>query len=269
VSDHLVAPVGVTSVYPYDRRPHPVPGDMGVIEQFYEPLVTLAYLAGRVPRVRLGVSAYVMPYRNPVVTAKQVASLDALSAGRLILAVGVGWLKEEFEALDVPYEDRGRRTDEYLQIAKALWAGGEARFEGRIYRLPPVRTGPVPAQRPHPPLWIAGNSPRAFRRAACLGDGWHAIDLTPDELRTAAAQLRTAAEAQGRDPASITISLRKGVLPDSTDARPLYGSRDQIRRDLDAYAKAGVTYLVASLRRATSPADAEHALEATAAALLA
>ena len=233
VSDHLVAPVGVTSVYPYDRRPHPVPGDMGVIEQFSEPLVTLAYLAGRVPSVRLGVSAYVMPYRNPVVTAKQVASLDALSGGRLILAVGVGWLKEEFEALAVPYEDRGRRTDEYLQVAKALWAGGEARFEGRTYRLPPVRTGPLPVQRPHPPLWIAGNSPRAFRRAARLGDGWHAIDLTPDEIRAAAQQLRAEADAPD-DPASLAITLRKGVLPGSTDARPLRLT-DQIRRDLDAY----------------------------------
>ena len=268
VSDHLVAPVGVTSVYPYDRRPQPVPGDMGVIEQFYEPLITLAYLAGRVPGVRLGVSAYVMPYRNPVVTAKQVASLDALSAGRLILAVGVGWLKEEFEALGVPYDDRGRRTDEYLQVAKALWAGGEARFDGRTYRLPPVRTGPAPAQRPHPPLWIAGNSARAFRRAARLGDGWHAIDLTPDEIRAAVQQLHAEANAQGRDPASLSISLRKGVLPGSTEARPLYGSRDQIRRDLEAYAKAGVTYLVASLRRATTESDAERALEATAAALL-
>jgi len=268
VSDHLVAPVGVTSVYPYDRRPQPVAGDMGVIEQFYEPLVTLAYLAGRVPGVRLGVSAYVMPYRNPVVTAKQVASLDALSGGRLILAIGVGWLKEEFEALDVPFEDRGRRTDEYLQIAKALWAGGEARFDGRTYRLPPVRTGPTPAQRPHPPLWIAGNSPRAFRRAARLGDGWHAIDLTPDEIRAGAQQLHAEATALGRDPATLAITLRKGVLPGSTDARPLYGTRDQIRRDLDAYAQAGVTYLVASLRRATSPDDAERTLETTAAALL-
>jgi probable F420-dependent oxidoreductase len=268
VSDHLVAPLGVASVYPYDRRPHPTPGDVGVIERFYEPLVTLAYLAGRVPALRLGVSAYVMPYRNPVVTAKQIASLDALSGGRLVVAVGVGWLREEFEALGVPFAGRGRRTEEYLAVAKALWAGGEARFEGRTYRLPPVRTGPQPVQRPHPPLWIAGNSPRAVRRAARLGDGWHAIDLAPNEVGAAAVRLRAEAAAAGRDPGTLTVSLRKGVLPGDDGSRPLYGDRDKIRRDLDAYARAGVTYVVASLRRATSAEDAERALEATASALM-
>jgi probable F420-dependent oxidoreductase len=267
VSDHLVAPVGVASVYPYDRRPQPTPGDIGVIEHFYEPLVTLAYLAGRVPTVRLGVSAYVMPYRNPVVTAKQIASLDALSGGRVVLAVGVGWLREEFEALGVPFDDRGRRTDEYLAVAKALWAGGEARFEGCTYRLPPVRTGPLPAQRPHPPLWIAGNSPRAMRRAARLGNGWHAIDLAPDEAAAAVARLRAEAVAAGRDPGALTVSLRKGVLPGDDASRPLYGDRAKIRRDLDAYARAGVDYVVASLRRAATAEDAERALEATASAL--
>lgn len=267
VSDHLVAPVGVASVYPYDRRPHPTPGDMGVIEHFYEPLITLAYLAGRVPTVRLGVSAYVMPYRNPVVSAKQIASLDALSGGRLVLAVGVGWLREEFAALGVPYEDRGRRTEEYLAVAKALWTGEEARFEGRTYRLPPVRTGPRPAQRPHPPLWIAGNSPRAVTRAARLGDGWHAIDLAPDELAAAVARLRAEAVAAGRDPDTLTVSLRKGVLPGDDESRPLYGSREKIHRDLDAYARAGVGYVVAGLRRAANAEDAERALEAAAGAL--
>ncbi len=123
VSDHLVAPVGAGSIYPYDRRPAK-PADLGALEEFYEPLTTLAFLAGRTSRIRLGVSAYVMPYRNPVVTAKQVATLDALSGGRMILAVGVGWLREEFAALDVPFRGRGRRTDDYLAVCKALWAGG-------------------------------------------------------------------------------------------------------------------------------------------------
>jgi probable F420-dependent oxidoreductase len=269
VSDHLVAPLGVASVYPYDKRPDPTPGDMGVIEDFYEPIVTLAYLAGRVPALRLGVSAYVMPYRNPVVTAKQVASLDALSGGRLILAVGSGWLREEFAALDVPWEDRGRRTEEYLAVCRALWAGGEARFEGRTYRLPPVRTGPRPAQRPHPPVWIAGNSPAAIVRAARVGDGWHAIDLAPDELGGAVRRLGERAAREGRDPAAITVTLRKGVLPGPDDPRPLYGSRDKLRRDLDDYRRAGLGYLVASLRQARTADDAERALEAVATALAA
>src|SRR5439155_819389 len=113
-------------VYPYDRRPDARPGDMAVIERFFEPTVTLAYLAGQTSRVRLGVSAYVLPYRNPVVTAKQIATLDVLSGGRVVLAVGTGWLREEFEALDVPFAGRGRRTEEYLAVCRALWRGGDA-----------------------------------------------------------------------------------------------------------------------------------------------
>jgi len=256
VSDHLVAPVGVASVYPYDRRPDPKPGDMGVIEEFYEPLSTLAFLAGATSRVRLGISAYVMPYRNPVVTAKQVATVDRLSNGRLILGIGVGWLAEEFAALDVPFARRGQRTDEYVAVCKALWAGGEARFDGETYRLPPVRTGPRPMQTPHPPLWIAGNSKRGLERAARIGDGWHGIDLSPDELRPLAAQAKALA---GTKP--FTISIRKGVLPGGSAGHALYGDRDAIRRDLDAYRAAGLDYLIAGLRRAQSADDAARALE--------
>ena len=265
VSDHLVAPVGVASVYPYDRRPDPTPGDMGVIEEFYEPVTTLAFLAGATSRVRLGVSAYVMPYRSPIVTAKQVATLDRLSGGRTILGIGVGWLAEEFAALDVPFARRGRRTEEYVAVCKALWAGGEARFAGETCRLPPVRTGPRPAQVPHPPLWIAGNSTRGIERAARIGDGWHGIDLAPDELQPLAARARGRAAAHGK--AAFTVSIRKGVLPGGPAGHPLYGDRDAIRRDLDAYAAAGLDYLVAGLRRATSPDDAARALEDVARAL--
>jgi probable F420-dependent oxidoreductase len=212
--------------------------------------------------VRLGVSAYVMPYRNPIVTAKQVATIDRLSGGRLVLAIGTGWLAEEFAALDVPFAGRGRRTDDYVAVCKALWAGGEAHFDGETYRLPPVRTGPTPAQRPHPPLWIAGNSARGIARAARIGDGWHGIDLAPDELRPLAAAVRAAALAQGRT--AFTVSIRKGVLPGGPTGHALYGDRDAIRRDLDAYRAAGLDYLVAGLRRASSADDAARALEAVA-----
>jgi probable F420-dependent oxidoreductase len=267
VSDHLVAPVGVASVYPYDRRPDPRPGDMGVIERFYEPLVTLAFLAGQTRRVRLGVSAYVMPYRNPVLTAKLVATLDSLSGGRVVLAVGAGWLREEFAALDVPFTARCARTDEYLAVCKALWAGGEAAFRGRHYTLPPVRTGPPPAQQPHPPVWIAGNSRAALARAARLGDGWHAIDLSPDELAPLVAALRERAAAHGRDPHDLCVSLRKGVLVGGPAARPLYGDPAAIRADLAAYQAAGLDYLVAGLRQARTADDLARALAETAAAL--
>jgi len=255
VSDHLVAPCATRSVYPYDRRPDARPGDMGIIERFFEPTVTLAYLAGQTRRVRLGVSAYVVPYRNPVVTAKQIATLDVLSAGRVVLAVGTGWLREEFEALGVPFAARGRRTEEYLAVCRALWRGGDAEFTGSCYRLPPVRTGPPPVQQPHPPLWIAGNSSAALERAARAGDGWHGIDLAPAELSPLVARLRERVAAHGREPETVTVSLRKGVLVGTDRSRPLYGDADKLRRDLDAYRKAGLDYLVVGLRQART-ADA-------------
>ena len=260
VSDHLVAPRAVRSVYPYDRRPDARPGDMAVIERFFEPTVTLAYLAGQTSRVRLGVSAYVLPYRNPVVTAKQIATLDVLSGGRVILAVGTGWLREEFEALDVPFAGRGRRTEEYLAVCRALWRGGDAEFVGSCYRLPPVRTGPPPVQQPHPPLWIAGDSAAAIERAARAGDGWHAIDLAPAELAPLVARLRQRVVAHGRGPEAVTVSLRKGVLVGPDGSRPLYGDADKVRRDLDAYRDAGLDYLVVGLRHAKTPDELSRAM---------
>lgn len=270
VADHLVAPLGVASVYPFDRSPDPKPGNMGVIEEFYEPLTTLAFLAGATERIRLGVSVYVMPYRNPVVTAKMVATLDALSRGRVLFGVGVGWLREEFTALGQDARHRGRVTDEYLEVCRRLWRDEVASFEGKHYVLPPVRTGPRPAQRPWPPIWVGGNSAAARERAVALGDGLHLIDLSPDEAAAQVTAVREALARAGRDPASFTVSLRKGILvrdEDRDDDRPLYGTPEKIRRDLAAYAAAGVGYLVGNLRQAKSVDALEDALEATVAAL--
>src|SRR5262245_25901739 len=249
VSDHLVAPVGATSEYPYGPRRAPASTQLGIIEEFYEPLVTLAFLAGQTRRVRLGVSAYVMPYRNPVVTAKQIATLDALSGGRVVLAVGVGWLREEFDALDVPFARRGRRTDDYLAVCRALWAGGVATYDGTDYRLPPVRSGPQPAQRPHPPIWIAGNSDAAIDRAARHGDGWHGIDLDPGELRARVTRLHERCASHGRDAATVRVTMRVRAAPAT------------LRRDLEAYRAAGLDDLVVGLSRSGTPDDAAHALE--------
>src|SRR4030095_8354216 len=173
---------------------------------------------GETQRVRRGVSAYVMPYRNPVVTAKQVGTLDALSGGRVVLAVGVGWLREEFVALDVPFAGRGRRTDDYLAVCRALWAGGPATHDGPDYHLPPVRGGPRPAQRPHPPIWIAGNSDAALERAARHGDGWHGIDLAPGELAGRVARLRprrAAAERRATGRAGTASTWRRANWRDA------------------------------------------------------
>jgi len=241
VSDHLVAPVQVESLYPYDRRADPKPG-MGVIAQVYEPLTTLAFLAAATQRIRLGVSVYVMPYRNPVVTAKMVGTLDALSGGRVIFGVGVGWLREEFAALGQDARSRGRTTDEYLEVCRRLWRDDVAEFAGDHYQLPAVRTGPKPVQRPWPPIWIGGNSAAARRRAVALGDGLHLIDCRPDEIPAAQTALRSALTDAGRSPDGFTLSLR----------RSLTTGADTLRDDAAAYARHGLDYLVVSPRHAAS-----------------
>jgi len=270
VADHLVAPVGVQSVYPYDKSPDPKPGNMGVIEDFYEPLTTLAFLAGATRHIKLGVSVYVMPYRNPVVTAKIVATLDALSEGRVIFGVGVGWLREEFTALGQDARHRGKVTDEYLEVCRRLWRDDVAEFAGRHYTLLPVRTGPKPVQRPWPPIWIGGNSDAARARALALGDGLHLIDLSPDETAPHVAALR-AAEARSGRMQPLQVSMRKGILvrsEDRADDKALYGTPAKIRRDVEAYAAVGVDYLVSNLRQAKSIEGLEEALDETARALL-
>src|SRR5581483_3422412 len=271
VADHLVAPVGVQSIYPYDRRPDAKPGDMGVIERFFEPLTTLAFLAAATQRIRLGVSVYVMPYRNPVVTAKIVATLDALSGGRVIFGVGVGWLREEFAALGQDARHRGRVTDEYLEVCRRLWRDDVASFDGHHYHLPAVRAEPKPAQRPWPPVWVGGNSDAALARALALGDGWHLIDLAPDELARHVAVLRERLAAAGRERRDFVVSVRKGILVRDRDVagdKPLYGTAAKIQRDRDEYARAGTDALVSNLRQAKSADDLEAAMVEAAEAML-
>jgi probable F420-dependent oxidoreductase len=234
VSDHVIVPTAVDSVYPYDRAAVPQAANLKNLERFYDALTTLAFIAGATTRIRLGVSAYVLPIRNPITTAKTVATLDALSGGRIVFAVGSGWLAEEFAVLQIPFAERGARTDEYIQICKACWTENEVRLEGRYYRAAPFRCAPKPVQQPHPPIWVGGNGARALQRAARLGNGWHPIDLDPAEMQAKAAVLRQRCAAIGRDPKEMTISLRAPIA---------------VLADVAAYATAGVDYLVLNPHR--------------------
>lgn len=270
VADHLVVPVETASLYPFDPRATPEPARLDGLVEFYEPLVTLAYLAAATTRVRLGVSVYVLPYRNPVVTAKLVATLDALSGGRVIFGVGVGWLREEFTAVGADARHRGRVTDEYLEVCRRLWRDEVASFHGAHYQLPAVRTGPKPVQRPWPPIWIGGNSAAARRRAVVLGDGLHLIDRPPEEIPAARAALHAALAAVGRAPDSCALSLRSALAvgADASAARPLSGGPAKVRRDRDAYAQAGLDYLVVSPRRTATVDELADAIDVAADALL-
>jgi probable F420-dependent oxidoreductase len=270
VADHLVAPCDAASVYPFDRRAQPTPAQIDGLVHFYEPLVTLAYLAAVTRRVRLGVSVYVIPYRNPVVTAKLIATLDALSGGRVIFGAGVGWLREEFRALGADPRRRGRVTDEYLEVCRRLWRDAVPSFAGAHYRLPPVRTGPKPSQRPWPPIWIGGNSAAALTRAVALGDGLHLIDLAAEEIAPIATRLAQRLHDAGRPRTGFTLSLRMSVTVPAgggaAHARAV--DADTLRRDRDAYARAGVEYLVIGPRQARSAVQLGACLADTAAALL-
>lgn len=205
VSDHVVVPRNLKSRYPYSPDgAFPVPPDL----PFLEPLATLQFAAAVTERAKLGTTILVIPMRNPIVTAKQLATIDVLSNGRLIAGVGTGWMAEEFEMLGVPFERRGARTDEYIQLFKALWTEERPSFRGKFWQMEEVGFAPKPAQKPHPPIWTGGHSPLALRRAGRLADAWHAAYVGPDLLREQYAEVRRHAEEAGRDPSTVALTVR-------------------------------------------------------------
>jgi probable F420-dependent oxidoreductase len=261
VADHIVFPTVVRSRYPYTVSGE-FPGEGDALEL----LPLMAFAAGVTNRLRIVSSVMIVPYRNPVVTAKMLATIDVLSRGRLTVGVGVGWLREEFEAVGAAsFERRGAVTDEYVRIFKTLWTKSPASYAGEFYRFEALQCLPQPLQKPHPPIWIGGHSGAALRRVARLGDGWHpvganpAVPLRPAELRASLDELRRLAAAEGRDFSSLTISFKAPVydatsgaaaLPDGT-RRPFSGSPAQIGEDIAAYGALGVSELIFDFRSPT------------------
>ena len=209
VTDHLVIPRHPTSRYPYNEAGRLfVPPDA----DYLEPLTMLSFLAGATRTIRLGPSVLVLPYRNPVLTAKMLATMDVLSGGRLFVGVGVGWLREEFELMGTPpFERRGEVADEWIRIFVALWTEVDPTFEGRFYRFRDMGCFPKPVQKPHPPLFVGGNTRPAIRRAARLGQSWHAIRVRVEELPPRLAYLREQLRAHGRPDDACGLSVRYGV----------------------------------------------------------
>src|SRR5271157_5537795 len=241
IADHIVLPVESQSTYPYtlDGK-HPSVGD--ALETFS----ILGVVAGATERLRLVTSVLVLPYRNPVLTAKMVASLDILSGGRVTLGAGAGWLKEEFEALNSPaFNARGAVTDEWITIFKQLWSQSPASFDGRFYRYSDIRCEPLPIQKPHPPIWVGGHSRAALRRTARHGDGWHPVGaiaaspLPPQEMRTHLS--------------ALTISYKAPLYdtdipsPDGS-RRPFSGEPKEIAGDISTFAAIGVHELIFDFR---------------------
>ena len=206
--------------------------------------MALAAAAVCTTRARLGASVFILGHRHPVLMAKMLTSIDALSQGRLICGVGVGWWKEELEIMGVPFHRRGRQADEILTIFKTLWSADNPAFEGEFFRFRDIGFAPKPVQKPHPPLWVGGDSPGAFRRVVAFGDGWHATSKTPAELRGALTRLRAAADRAGRKFETIELSLRY-TLRDEL----LVKGTQAVVDDLAEYKRLGLSHIVLEFRR--------------------
>jgi probable F420-dependent oxidoreductase len=223
VPEHVVLFDDYESQYPYSPDgKFPGGADSGMLE----PLQALTYLAAVTDRVRLGTGICLVPQRNPVYTAKAVTDLDNLSGGRVDFGVGVGWLREEFEAVAMPFEHRGRRTDEHLQVMKALWCDEVSEFHGELYDLDPCRMYPKPVQAPHPPIHVGGESDAAMRRVARHGQGWFSFNRTPDQLPEPLARLDAALADEGRSRADVVLSVSpyfNAVTPELVEAYATVG----------------------------------------------
>lgn len=195
--------------------PQAPPAPLGPRDRITDPVVTLAFLAAHTTRVRLGTGIIILPQRNPLVLAKELATLDVLSSGRLLVGIGVGYLEPEFRALGAPFHERGRVTDEYLAAMRAIWGDGPPAYRGRFVSFEGVDAHPKPVQRPHPPLVIGGHTPAAFRRAVEQGNGWYGFALDAETTRRCLDGLREAGERYPRPaplgPLEISVTPRGRV----------------------------------------------------------
>lgn len=242
VSDHVCWPAEIESKYPYtdDGSFAPRP-NMG----WLDPIGTQLFVAACTERLKLGFTVLILPYRHPVVTAKQLATLDVLSNGRLILGCGVGWMAEEAEILGMPWDRRGARSDEQLELFRILFSDAKPSFDGRFYQIPQVGFEPKPVQSPVP-VWVGGSSPAAFRRAARYGTGFHAafqdLEVVADEWRG----VQDAATAIGRDPSELTLSLRMYLDPEGVmkESHAITGTHQQMRDRIGELREVGVQHVL-------------------------
>ena len=244
VGEHVVLFDDYDSSYPYaDDGKIPVPPGTGLLE----PMTALTWVASRTSTLRLGTAMLLLPQRNPVYTAKEIATLDFLSGGRVDVGIGVGWLEEEMDACNVPFARRGARCDAYVDVLRTLWCDEISEHHSEFYELAPCRMDPKPVQAPMPPIHIGGESDAALRRVARLGDGWHSFDRTPEDLARALIVLDGHLAEAGRRRSDLTITVCPYTKPLDADA---------IGRYSDAGADA-----VAALFLALDPAQVEAAFD--------
>jgi len=208
IPEHIILPVNYKSPYPYSKNGRmPAPPETPL----HDPMLALAFVAGITTKVKLATGIYVLPIRNPVTTAKAVASLDVLSGGRFIFGIGIGWLEEEFDAVGMNFKDRALRTREYVALMKELWTKDEPAYEGKTVRVSGCKFMPKPVQKPYPPIVFGGHTEPALKRTARYGDGWYGIAENIDETRGIIQRLREYERTFDRTaPLNITVAPRLG-----------------------------------------------------------
>ena len=263
--DHILVPKNISSVYPYtEGGEFPGSGSGESMEQ----ITLLSYIAGQTSKIRLVTSVLIVPHRNPLIAAKSLATLDLLSGGRLVVGVGVGWMREEFQALGLPpFEERGAVTDEYIRAFKVLWTEDAPHFQGKYISFDDISFLPKPVQKPHPPIWVGGESRPALRRTAELADGWYPLGSnptfpmgTPEQLKAGLERLAGYAERFGRDPSTIETIYRTHQFEllkqaGGPDRLPFVGDADQIAGDIRQYQDMGVTSMIWDFLRQTDDLD--------------
>ena len=244
-ADHLLWPVEYESKYPYGGDKYPADFNQAVCEC----VTTMTWLSALTERVRVGSLVIVVPQRNPWILARQLATLDRLNEGRTILGAGIGWLREEFEALQMPFDRRIARTAEAIELMRKVWTEHPVRFEGEFWQAGPVGVQPHPVQQPIP-VWMGGNTPGAQARAGRLAEGWCPYGLMPGDLGDGWDGVRAAAEEAGREPASITCALWTPITvaqpgdPPGPEGVYLHGSPQLLIDRLGEYAEAGLQHLL-------------------------
>ena len=262
VNDHIVVPADIGSRYPYSEE-----GDWGgrTAGECLEQLSMLAFLAGATRRVRLLTSVMVVPHRHPVLAAKMIATADVLSGGRVIVGCGAGWMKEEFEAVGAPqFAERGKVTDEYIAAFKELWTNDKPKYQGKHVAFDNILFRPKPVQKPHPPVWVGGESEPAMRRAIRLGDGWYPASSNPQNRLDTATRVADAvghfqklAAAAGRSSMSlahvvlwpVNWTAEKAI---SGGRRTLTGTTAEMLDDIAILEKAGIGDVCLSFHGATA-----------------
>ena len=254
-SDHVVIPTDIHAIYPYSSS-----GEFpaGARAERHEQLIEVAYVAAKTSRLRLVLSVMVVPHRPAVLTAKMLSTIDVLSGGRLVVGIGAGWMKEEFEAIGAPdFAARGKVTDEYLRAFVELWTQEQPKFAGEHVRFDNIVLAPKPVQKPYPPIWVGGESGPALRRTATLGDAWYPIGTNPafplDSLarfKAGVAKLRAMTEKAGRKADAVGLALRctaygEGIPATAGDGqrRLFSGKNADIAADIRALKEMGVSHL--------------------------